>query len=132
MSEKAWSRTKRVPFDVYGCHVDVVICNDLKLCFSDVKKHYECDISDVVDFKGLSSQGKKGAFIIFELESRSEIVSHECFHSASNMLDYRYVRFVSGDCNEAWAYAIGYLTGIALDFQAECRAEHQKKPKAKK
>jgi hypothetical protein len=99
MSDKHWSRTKRVPFDVYGCHVDVVICNDIKLCFSDVRKHYEC---------------------------------HECFHSVSNMLDYRYVRFISGDCNEAWAYAIGYLTGIALDFQAECRAEYQKKPKAKK
>jgi len=132
MSSKPWSRTKRVTFDVYGCHVDVVVCDSIENSWRDVKKHYECDYCDgIAEFKGLASQGRKGAFILFELESSNEIVAHECFHSCSSMLDYRGITLISNNANEAYAYAMGYLTGQALDFQAKCRLEH-KKPKAKK
>lgn len=125
---KPWSRTKRVTFDVYGCAVDIVVCNSIEDCWADVKKHYEDDYCDgIAEFKGLASQGKKGAYILFEVGASNEIVAHECFHSCSFMLEYRGIKLIPRDANEAYAYAIGYLTGNALDFRDKCQKEYAKK-----
>lgn len=105
----------RVP--VYGSRVTFIVFLNT---WREVIKHLKSKGFDTKEYRGWNyihglsiteHINDKQEFVVILKKNKDikEVLVHELFHLTQDILEYKGVKFIEGDANEAYAYLIGTL-----------------------